>query len=94
MKATDYKFITSSLTFGIVVNVDTSDNESMDFISTILDPFIDKCNMPDCGEMAVRIGIYPINLLSKEKWTEFRGLCDRHKRMGIWTDAETAWGWD
>jgi hypothetical protein len=49
-----------------------------------------------CGEEVVRVAI----MVSENRESDakhgssFVGLCDRHKQMGMWSNADTAWGWD
>lgn len=47
--------------------------------------WIEGCNRP-----AVRLGTF--NMPSSKKYT-IKFLCENHKQMGMWVDADTAWGW-
>lgn len=46
-----------------------------------------------CGEPTVRCGIFQITNSKDKSAAAFCTLCERHKQMGQWSDAETAFGW-
>jgi hypothetical protein len=51
---------------------------------------ITHCGMPECTAMAVRVGVFETD---KDNCAEIRGLRGSHKQMGLWSSAETAFGW-
>lgn len=84
-------FYTSSVSFGICADVAPYSKQTTKLLN-IVEPLISKCNMPNCSEVAVRVGIYATpNRKSDGKFaSEFRGLCERHKQQGMYID--NTWG--
>lgn len=70
---------------GICVNV-RPDSLAASVTLDIIEPLIDKCHMPECNEDAVRVAIYGVELPGNNGRvdSEFRGLCERHKCIGMW----------
>lgn len=105
----DYVFYRASTANGICVdNVDPSSREAA-LILTLLEPKMSTCDWPGeaiptakgsfyrskkCGYPAVRVAAFFHQSKNGKKATSFAGLCERHKQMGMWTNAERAWGWD
>jgi len=75
----------SPLAFGICIDVDPHSKEATELLD-ILEPQIKNCNMPDCTEEAVAVGIYetPVRNSDSRFDSEFRGLCERHKTAGVY----------
>jgi len=86
-------FYKSSLAYGVCANVDPASPLAMSILDE-LEPQMNECHM--CGDVAVRVGIFetPNRTNDRKKASEFRALCERHKQFGMWSDADTAWGWE
>lgn len=85
------KLYKSPLAYGICTDVKKNSEASADVLERV-EKYISYCHMPYCGKEAVRIGVF--NLGNGEKvGVEYRGLCKRHRQIGMWSDSDTAWGW-
>lgn len=82
----------TNVTYGLCVNVKPNTAAATLYLN-LLEPIIDKCHMPNCNDKAVRVGVFSFSRLNDKSGCEFRGLCERHKQLGIWTNSDTAWGW-
>lgn len=77
-------------TYGYVIDVSPYSEKAREYL-IILEPLFHKCHR--CGDKAVRVGIFETDSRKDKIASEFRALCERHKRFGLWSDADTAWGW-
>jgi hypothetical protein len=57
-----------------------------------VEPFITHCGQLDCEELAVRVGVFEVMAHKEKDHCEIRGLCERHKQMGMWFGPEEVWG--
>jgi hypothetical protein len=78
------KFYKMAIALGVCADVKAGTKESDEILESIE---YTTCDMPDCNEPSVRIGVYPVD----KNITEYRQLCERHKNIGIWSDTG---GWD
>lgn len=81
------KFYRTATAYGICCAVDPY-SPIATMIMNVLEPYINKCNMPRCDEPAVRVAVFSVEKPGEGKGedSEFRGLCERHKTQGMWNN--------
>ena len=90
MKATKQEpgMYRSPYAIGVCANVSPYGLAATELLDA-LEPQITVCDMPDCDEEAVRVGVFAVMSPGDDAGdhSEFRGLCERHKRVGQFNGA-------